>query len=143
MAGTPGLADRQIDGVADHIHPIQTINLQGFVVGRQPAFLVGCLRRATFPHRIHRANRRRGHEDVIGLCITFFRVGDALVRIDLAEGEAALKLNVLLGKDARQDLAGRTLQEQAIAQQLCGGRVGIDDLDLVTYTAAAQVVIEH
>jgi hypothetical protein len=34
MAGTTGLAHRQIDGVANHVDVFQAVDLQGLVVGR-------------------------------------------------------------------------------------------------------------
>ncbi|CUK17297.1 Uncharacterised protein [Achromobacter sp. 2789STDY5608615] len=143
VARTAGLADGQVDRVADHVHVLQAVHLHGLVVGGQPAFVVRRLRSAGFQHGVDRADRRRGHEDVERLLDAFFRIGDALVGIDLREGEAALEPDAALFEDGRQHLARGLLQEQAVAQQLRGGRVGVDDLDPVAHAAAAQVVVEH
>lgn len=46
VTGPTGLAHRQIDGIAQGIHPVDAIHLQGFMVRRQPAFVGGGLGQA-------------------------------------------------------------------------------------------------
>jgi hypothetical protein len=43
MTGAAGLADRQVNGVADHVDILQAVNLQRFMMGRQPALVIRCL----------------------------------------------------------------------------------------------------
>ncbi len=113
MTGAAGLADRQVDGVADHVDILQTVDLQRFVIGRQPSFIIGGLRDAALAHHLDGLDWRSRHQDVEGLRIALGRVGDFCIGVHTAQGEATLKVNVFPGKDARQNFTrGRCKNRQ-------------------------------
>ncbi|KAG1247207.1 hypothetical protein G6F65_020288 [Rhizopus arrhizus] len=83
------------------------------------------------------------HQDVERLLAAFRGIRDACLRVHARQREAALELDAALLEDGGQHLTSGLLQEQAVAQELRRGGVGVDDFDFVAHAATAQIVVQH